>query len=212
MTQEELLKYALESGMIDLDKVSKVANQKILKMVKDIHRFKITQPSFNAKDPRWQTHVEDSTKRGNRRQIKGNTEEELLLKLAKHYGIVEEGNTLTMNEMFNKWIPYKRSITNSENTIYRHYDHWRRYCEKCDIIKKPIKNISVIELESWANELIKDNNMTRKEWQNVKVIIGGIWDFAHRKGYISKNTWKEIRITVKYRQITKQPPETQVFI
>lgn len=212
MTQEELLKYALESGMIDLDKVSKVANQKILKMVKDIHRFKITQPSFNAKDPRWQTHVEDSTKRGNRRQIKGNTEEELLLKLAKHYGIVEEGNTLTMNEMFNKWIPYKRSITNSENTIYRHYDHWRRYCEKCDIIRKPIKNISVIELESWTNELIKDNNMTRKEWQNVKVIIGGIWDFAHRKGYISKNTWKEIRITVKYRQITKQPPETQVFI
>ena len=42
-------------------------------------------------------------------------------------------------------------------------------------------------MESWVNELIKNNNMTRKEWQNVKAIIGGIWDYAFRKGYISKN-------------------------
>lgn len=212
MTQEELLKYAINNGMINLDEVSKNVNMKMIEKVKEIHKFKITQPSENAKDTRWQTHVEDSTKRGNRRQIKGNTEEELLLKLAKHYGIVEEGNTLTMNEMFNKWLPYKRTITNSENTIYRHTTHWKRYCKNSDICNRSMRSLTTLELESWANSLIKDNNMTRKEWQNVKVLIGGIWDYTFRSNMINSNPWAGIRIAVKFRQISKRSPETQVFI
>ena len=212
MTQEELLKYAIENGMINLGEIIEKARLDVIDKVKEIHPYRITPPAISGKDSRWQTYVIDDAKRYRRRLFKAPTEAKMYLKLAEFYGLIDNPKGITMRDTFKKWIPYKRSITNSENTIYRHFDHWRRYCEKCDIIKIPMKNISIIDLESWANELIKDHNMTRKEWQNVKVIIGGIWDFAHRKGYISNNTWKEIRITVKYRQITKQPPETQVFI
>lgn len=211
LTQEELLKYALSNGMINLDEVSKQVDMEMIEKVKEIHKFKITQPSEDAKDPRWQTHVEDGTKQSGRRKVKGNTENELLLKLAKHYGITDDEN-LTMNDMFDKWLPYKRSITNSENTIYRHTTHWKRYCVNSRICNSNMKTLTTLELESWANSLIKDNNMTRKEWQNVKVIIGGIWDYTFRSNLIKTNPWAGIKISVKFKQISKKTPETQVFI
>lgn len=31
-----------------------------------------------------------------------------------------------------------------------------------------MKTLTTLDLESWANSLIKDNNMTRKEWQTSK--------------------------------------------
>lgn len=211
LTQEELLKFALCNGMIDLDEVSNQVNMKMIEKVKEIHKYKITPPAEGAVDPRWQTHVEDSTKQNGRRKVKGNTENELLLKLADHYGIADD-EQLTMNDMYKKWLPYKRSITNSENTIYRHTNHWKRYCINSEICNKNMKTLTTLDLESWANCLIKDNNMTRKEWQNVKVIIGGIWDYTFRKNLIKTNPWAGIKISVKYRQVSKKSPETQVFI
>lgn len=212
MTQEELLKYALSNGMINLDEVSKQVNMKMIDKVKEIHCYTITAPSKAIKDQRWQTYVSDDTKKTGRRLIKAQTEEELYKKLAKVYGIVENRNIVTMNDMFEKWIPYKRTITNSENTIYRHINHWKRYCVNSEICKKSMLDLNTIQLESWANSLIKNHNMTRKEWQNVKVIIGGIWDFAFRSGVIKSNPWASIKISVKYRQISKRAPETQVFV
>lgn len=73
----------------------------MIEEVKEIHKYKITPPSENAKDPRWQTHVEDNEKQSGRKKVKGNTENELLLKLAEHYGITDEEN-LTMNDMYEK--------------------------------------------------------------------------------------------------------------
>lgn len=67
MTQEELLKFALCNGMIDLDEVSNQVNMKMIEKVKEIHKYKITPPAEGAVDPRWQTHVEDSTKQNGRR-------------------------------------------------------------------------------------------------------------------------------------------------
>lgn len=52
-----------------------------------------------------------------------------------------------------------------------------------------MKNIRVIQLESWANSMIKDNDMTRKEWQNIKTVISSIWDYAFRSGIILSNPW-----------------------
>jgi len=38
--------------------------------------------------------------------------------------------------------------------------------------------ITFIILEEWANGLIKKYSMTRKEWQNIKTVISGIFKYA----------------------------------
>ncbi|MDR1549543.1 MAG: hypothetical protein LBT06_13290 [Hungatella sp.] len=211
MTQEELLKYALSNGMINLAEVSKQVKMEMINRIEEVHNYKIT-PLQGANDQRWQTYVVDKTKKTGRKVVKAATKEKLYKKLAEYYGITEDPNGLTMADIFKEWIPFKRSITNSENTIYRHINHWRRYCKNCNIVRMPMKNINAIQLDSWANSMIKDNNMTRKEWQNIKTVISGIWDYAYRSGIILSDPWLSIKISVKFRQISKRPPETQVLI
>ncbi|WP_143321210.1 site-specific integrase [Clostridium sp. HBUAS56010] len=212
MTQEELLKYALNNGMINMDEVSKKANMKLTEKVDEIHSFKITK--LNGKnDQRWQTYVLDTSKKNGRKIIKAAEKNDLYKKLAEHYNIIDTINSSkTMSEVFKKWIPYKRSITNSENTIQRHINHWKKYFEGTEIVKKSMTNIDVILLESWANSLIKDHNLTRKEWQNLKTIINGIWTYAFRTGVVKINPWESVKITVRFRQVNKKTPEEEVFI
>ncbi len=206
------MKYALSNGMINLDEVSKQINMNMIDKIKEAHSYAITPPSETRKDKRWQTYVLDETSPTGRRLLKTRTEEELYKRLSKIYSIFEDSDADTMNDVFKLWLPYKRSITNSENTIYRHTAHWRKYCEKMKICTKDMTDISRVELESWANELIKDNNMTKKEWQNVKVIIKGIWEFAYEKNIVNQNLWLSVKIWVKYKQVSKKSPETQVFV
>jgi len=212
LTQEELLKYALSNGMINLDEVLQNVNMKMIDKVKEIHNYTITPPSSISKDGRWQTYVTDETKSNNRRLLKAQTENELLRKLAHYYKIIDDGSVVTMNSVFEKWLLFKRSITNSENTIQRHINHWNKYCIKTDVCDNNMNDLTTIQLESWANTIIKTHNLSRKEWQNLKTVITGIWDYAFRSGLIKSNPWPSIKISVKYKQITKKPPETQVFV
>lgn len=212
MTQEELLKYAINNGMINMDEVSEKANMKLIEKVDEIHKFKITKLN-GRNDNRWQTYVIDSKKKNGRKIIKATEKSDLYNKLAEHYNIIDTvDSSKTMEEIFKKWIPYKRTITNSENTIQRHINHWKKYFEGTDIVKKHMSNIDVMLLESWANSLIKDYNLTRKEWQNLKTIINGVWTFAYRTSVIKNNPWESVKITVKFRQVNKRPPEEEVFV
>lgn len=198
--------------MINLDEVSEKANMKLIEKVDEIHKFKITKLN-SQNDQRWQTYVLDSSKKTGRKLIKTAEKNELYQRLAEHYGIVEDtGSLKTMDQVFKKWIPYKRTITNSENTIQRHLNHWKKYFDGIEIVNKPMPRIDVLMLESWANGLIKEHNLTRKEWQNLKTIIGGIWSYAFRTGIIKINQWESVKISVRFKQVNKKAPEEEVFV
>ena len=69
------------------------------------------------------------------------------------------------------------------------------------IVKEKIKFINELELESVCNDIVKSNNLTRKEWNNVKTILIGMFSFAIRKQYTTFNPMEKITIYVKYKQI-----------
>lgn len=198
--------------MINLEEISEKANIELIKKVDEIHRYKITK--LNGKnDQRWQTYVLDSSKKHGRRIVKASEKNELYKKIAGHYGIIDDvTRSKTMSQIFKKWIPYKRTITSSENTIQRHINHWKKYFEGTEIVGKPMSDIDVLLLESWANSLIKEHNLTRKEWQNLKTIIGGIWSYAFKTGIIKTNIWELVKITVKFKQVNKKTPSEEVFV
>jgi hypothetical protein len=49
LTQEELLKYALSNGMINLDEVSKQVKMEMINRIEEVHNYKIT-PLQGAND------------------------------------------------------------------------------------------------------------------------------------------------------------------
>lgn len=74
-----------------------------------------------------------------------------------------------------------------------------------------IASIDELTLEAICNSLVKDHNLSYKEWVNIKGIIKGMFEYACRKKYISVNPVPNIHITVKYRQVVKKSGKTQTF-
>ena len=177
----------------------------IEKRILDLHHYTITPPK-NEKD-RWQTYVKPEGRK--RKVIRDSSYDGLMDKLFNFYFNGVSFDSLTLGHLFEEWIEYKSTITESPNTIRRHEQHWNKYFKEWS--SKKLKTFDKLELQKQCNLLIKKNSMSSKEWQNIKTILNGIFGFAYDKGYISINPMKEIKITTKFRQIVKKTGKTETF-
>lgn len=191
--------------IVNLDSVQyKLMNiQQILKN----HPYAVTEP----KDPsgRWQTYYKSSD--GKRKIIRAKNREELLKKLLDCYTGAETANKITLNLLFDEWIEYKKTITNSPNTIKRHIQHYNKYFASSPFFKKQVRLVDELSMEMFCNDTVKNFNLSRKEWGNIKTILNGMFLYARRKGYISTNPMEHISVNVKYRQVNKKSGKSQVF-
>jgi integrase len=118
-------------------------------------------------------------------------------------------DNLTFEKLFDEWLEYKRTITESPNTIKRHLQHYNKYLKGFGI--KGIRYFDYLSLRALCNSIVKENNMTSKEWVNVKTIIKGMFTYAYEKGYIDSNPMDRVRISVKFRQENKKTGKTETF-
>ena len=179
----------------------------IMKKVLEQHPYAITPPTNDG--GRWQTFYKDSS--GKRKNIKASTKEELVKKLIKIYSTNMYLDKMTFEQLFDEWLPYKRTITDSPNTIKRHIQHYNKYFRTSKLNSMRISSIDELTLEEICNSLVKDHNLSRKEWTNIKGIIKGMFEYALRKKYILINPVPNIHINVKYRQVVKKSGKTQTF-
>ena len=57
-----------------------------------------------------------------------------------------------------------------------------------------ITRIDELLLEQECNRIVKEFNLTRKEWCNVKTILNGMYEYAIRKKYITENPLDILRL------------------
>lgn len=191
--------------MVNSGKVLKNKQMNIEQRILDIHPYGITKP--NTEKGRWQTYV----KRGNekRKIVRAPSYDGLMEKLFDFYYGNTKRQTLTMQALFDEWLPYKECITDSPNTIRRHEQHWKKYFSSWADNK--ITKYDKLELQKQCNLLVKEYNLSSKEWQNIKTILTGMFLYAFEKGYIKLNPMTDVKITVKYRQVNKKTGETETF-
>lgn len=120
MEEKEFLKQkaavlyqALESGIIDVDSVLDTLMATKREQIIKMHAYAITPPA--TEDGRWQTCYKDSS--GKRKNIKAQTKEELLDKLIPVYLSNSHLDNLTFYGLYEEWLEYKATVTNSVNTI-----------------------------------------------------------------------------------------------
>ena len=116
---------------------------------------------------------------------------------------------MTMDSLFHEWLSYKECITNSMKTIRRHEQHWKKYFQSISLNK--VSTYDRLELQKVCNQLIKINNLSSKEWQNIKTILSGMFDYALEKGYINVNPMSDVKITVKFRQVNKKNGRVETY-
>lgn len=106
---KEALEYdILASDSVLLDKLMATKREQI----RGQHSYAITPPANDS--GRWQTCYRED---GKRKNIKAQTEEELLDKLIPIYFSNSHIDKLTFYELYLEWLEYKKSVTNSKNTI-----------------------------------------------------------------------------------------------
>lgn len=205
MTMQELITLdnsTIYAIMSDRGSVS----DSIMKDIEKIHPYALTAPSERCN--RWQTSYKD--KCGKRHNIKAPTREELISQLVILYGKQRKQKT-TVHMLFEEWLDYKRSMTSSVNTVIRHREHYNRYILNTPMDKRQICTITSLDMEMFCNRLIKEHNLSHKEFGNLKTVLNGMFDYARRKGELKTNIMNDVRITVKFRQIVRKTGQTQTY-
>lgn len=202
-----ILKEAIDYGILDIDSVLDTLMSSKKEQILKIHPYAITPPSTES--GRWQTCYKDEA--GKRKNIKAQSKEELLDKLIPIYFKNLHIDKLTFNRLYEEWLSYKATVTNSPNTIKRHKQHYRKYFEPYALHEMKIKKIDELVLEQECNRIVKDFSLSRKEWCNIKTILNGMYTYAVRKRYITENPMDKVQIYVKYRQIIKKTGKTETY-
>lgn len=184
-----------------------IINMNKKQMVLAVHKNKISQ--LQGKDKRWHTYVKiEGQKRA--KEIKAATEADLIQRLLDFYGL----NPMSFQQLYEAWIEYKETVTESPCTIRRHGQHFTKYFvkEHSKLLNMNVCAIDKLTLQSECNRLVKKYGMSRKEWQNVKTILNGMFEYAYDKHAIRENPCEKLKITVKYKQVNKAPSKTQVYL
>lgn len=205
MTNQELTE-AIELGIIDMSAVHQSIMMNRKQQVLKMHKYKISLGS----DGRYQTMFVDAAT-GKRKNIKGRSEDEIITKLVDLYYQTSYIDKLTFRNVYEQWLEHKKLTTSSVNTIVRHKQHYDRYFVSSKLDSMKFKKIDSIFLTEQCCQIIKLYNMSNKEWQNVKTILNGMYEYATAKKYIQSNIMHDVKITVKFRQVVKKSSKTEVF-
>lgn len=202
-----LLNNILPDDIINIDSVLDIVMATQKEKVRKMHPYAITPPT--AKGGRWQTYYRDEKQ--NRKIIRAQSEESLLEKLVLVYFSKTHLDKLIFHELYQEWLEYKKTVTDSPNTIKRHEQHYHKYFEQSKLHTKKVSQIDELFLEAECNRIVKDFNLTRKEWGNIKTILNGMFEYAVRKKYLAENPVGKIKIQVKFKQVLKKTGKTQTY-
>ena len=203
ISDAEILRYAVESGIIDTATISEnVMRQKREEILKN-HPCQIFQ---GKKDGKWYTHIR---KNGQRRLIKRNTKEQVEDALCDFYQEQAE----TVQTMFNDWISEKRNYGEvQKSTCDRYEADFKKYFSEFG--NRKVKDVTELEIEHFIKESIKTHDLTNKAYSGLRLLLLGIFTHAkkHRLTDISIQTFfKELCLPRNIFRQKRQKPSDNVF-
>lgn len=172
---DDILKYAIENGIIDLSHVqSEVEMSKREELLK-MHSFKIWQ----GEDQYWRTHL---TVGGTRKLLKRKNKTDLEDMLVEFYR--QEVENPTIEEIFHEWNDRRFDLgkisasthERNEQVFNRHYGIFG---------KNRIKATEPDEFEDFLEEQISICNLTAKAFSNLKGITRGFLKRAKKRKLIN---------------------------
>ena len=169
-TNEDLLQFLQQNGTIDLGVVEKEMEMRRKKEYLAQHKNKI----WKGENGKYFTHLPDE-KRTLVCRISMESMERALL---NYY----DPRKMTMERAFLYWVQRKieyREIT--QGTYERYVCDYRRYLEKTPLNKKPVCQITENDLENLIRNKIIYDNLTAKQFANMRTILNGIFKYAKKK-------------------------------
>jgi len=208
-----LLKYAISHGILDLNVVRDSMLNEQKQHYLSLHEYAI----FQDKDGRWKTTLPDKTKKSGRKLIARKRKDDLEKVIVDYYSELEINpnrisSDVTLEEIYPIWIQSRLLEVNSKNTVKKNDQDWRRYYKNTNIVKIPMKNLSVNQLKDWAHKIIDDNQLNKRDYYNMITIMKKCFEYVSDEKNICENTWAKVKInTKKLKRVEKKSNETQIY-
>lgn len=213
--QLDILKNIEKCDKIELDEVLNIINmRKRIQQAKAMHPYEI----HHTKASGYFTNVDDLSQPTGKRKIRRSSEESLWDALAEWY--LDNNNNLTLAELYDKWLEWKRTPKNQDN-IRRIQASWKAYYlnepSSKELLEKPMACITPLMLREWAEALLKKHYpVDKKKFSRMFSIINQCFEYASDEDIkiVSENTWLRARKKINKDLITNAPmpsDEEQVF-
>lgn len=196
--KKEILQYAVDSGIINLESIKNVVDDMTKKEILAQHKYAIVQGS----DGRWSTRVplDDGTSAVRHRK----TREKLEDYLVNYYKELKK--SIYIKDVFWKWMNEKLDYGEIKKQSYDKYcAEFKRFFTKDSFICiKKMKNITEEDLERFIKTTIRDMELTRKAYSGLVTLLNGIFKYGKKMGcttisistfikdlYLPKNIFKK---------------------
>lgn len=174
----ELLKYAIDSGMID----AALLQEKIEMQKREELLSKHTYEIWEGKDGYWRTYLPDEEK--GRKLIKRRNENDIKDIVADYWA--DQLENPTVEEVFNEWNDRKLTLAKISNATHlRNKGFFKRHF--AELGKKRIKSIGEDEWEDFLEEQIPKFNLKAKAFAGLKGVTKGMLKRAKKRKLINFN-------------------------
>lgn len=178
LSESELLRYALDSGIIDIDTVQRQFEMNERKKYLELHPYSIWQ----GNDGKWHTYIPDENK--GRIPKKRKTQNEIENLVIDYWKDKEE--VITIKDVFEEWNNRRRDLgkisdathLRIKQTFARHYSEFG---------KKNIKTLTDEDVADFLEEEIAKHKLTPRGFASLKSLTRGMLKRAKKRKLISFN-------------------------
>lgn len=175
---DELLKYAIENGMIDVSCVQRQIEMKKREELLSKHTFKISQ----GKDGYWRTYLPDKDK--GRKLIKKSTKEALEDTVIEYWKV--EDDNPTIKEVFDEWNDRRFCLQKTSASTHQRYSQiFNRHFNEFGSYK--IRSVTPDDIAEFLEEQIPKHNLSAKGFSNLKTVTKGFLKRAKKRKLIDFN-------------------------
>ena len=204
---DELLKFALENGMINLGTIQEKMEMNERKKYLNMHPYSV----WEGKDGKWYTYLPDDEK--GRKLKKLATKKSIEDFIVKYYKQAEDEPNV--KHVFYEWLEKKLKYGEIQKQTYdRYINDFEKYFIPKPISVSKIRYVTENQIEDFIMETIVENNLTAKAWGNVRIIIRGMFAYAKKRKYTQLNITmflSELDISKKVFAKSKRKDELNVF-
>lgn len=196
ISNENLLKYAMEHGMIDMLCIQEQIKMNKRKELIEKHPYKI----WEGKDGKWRTYLSQNS---NRKMIKRNTQREIEDIVIKHYTEMQEKEIpKTFDYVYWNWRSVQDKMI-SENSVSKYNTDYKRYFENECFSQKNVENITEEDIKVFITDKVKSLKLCKKASKTLFGYIKNTLKSAMINKIISDDPMKFLEAKQFYKYCTE---------
>ena len=174
---DELLKFALENGIIDLGTIQEKMEMNERKKYLEMHPYSV----WEGKNEKWYTYLPDGE---NGKKLKKLSSKKAIEDCIVNY-YKSEVKEPTVEMVFDKWIDKKLEYNEIKKQTYDRYrDDFKRFFVDNKFVpgfnKRKIRHVDEDDLEEFIKLTIAKMELTHKAFSGMRILIIGIFKQAKK--------------------------------